>query len=173
MESQFLERSDVKELIVGFQQAWGLGPEDLINFQLQRVKAAVTIGADGRPHAARTNAVGGGQGIHRDGVECLSVTCLERENVRGGASELFLDIEGEERILAHELEIGERLHLRDLDLFHRATDIKVIDPTRPGYRTIAILSGPTWHEACFPGTGRVIGAPGSHHGDSRNLRWSA
>jgi hypothetical protein len=173
MEARFLLRSDVKELIVGFQQAWCLGPEDLINFQLQRVEAAVTIGADGRPRARRTNAVGGGQGIHRDGVECLSVTCLERENVSGGASELFLDIDGKEKILSHELKIGERLHHRDLDMFHRATDIEVIDSTRPGFRTIAIISGPLWDQACIPGTDRVLGPPRSHNSHVGRLCRSA
>jgi hypothetical protein len=79
------------------------------------------------------------EGMHRDGVAFVLVTLIGRSNVAGGVTAIRVDgREGEASFtLEHPLDT---VLLDDTRVWHGVTPISPLDPARPGYRDVLVLT---------------------------------
>mmetsp|Transcript_97482 Transcript_97482/g.179134 ORF Transcript_97482/g.179134 Transcript_97482/m.179134 type:complete len:463 (+) Transcript_97482:111-1499(+) len=134
-EQSFLDRPDTLAFIKDFAAFWKVDSNDVILFQMQRVRADVD--AAGEPTV---------EGIHRDGIQALSVTCVNRVNVVGGESVIYEDLAGERQVLRTMLQPGNSLYMQDMFLYHYVSPIRSADGVNPGYRDIIIMTTPSQHQ---------------------------
>mmetsp|Transcript_18748 Transcript_18748/g.34938 ORF Transcript_18748/g.34938 Transcript_18748/m.34938 type:complete len:463 (+) Transcript_18748:89-1477(+) len=133
-EQSFMDRPDTIAYIKDFAAFWKIDANDVILFQMQRVRADVD--AAGEPTV---------EGIHRDGIQALSVTCVNRVNVVGGESVIYEDLAGERQVLRTMLQPGNSLYMQDMFLYHYVSPIRSADGVNPGYRDIIIMTTPSQH----------------------------
>lgn len=107
---------------------------------------------EGEFHQFRIEALAGeaGQptpeGMHRDGVDWVLVMLVDRRNVEAGTTHL-VDEAG--RLDSFTLSIpGEAVLLDDRRIRHGVTAIHALDPERPAYRDVLVV---TWRAAPDPG----------------------
>lgn len=84
------------------------------------------------------------EGPHRDGHHITSITVWQRQNIKGGESQLY-QIGSDEPFFEHELQPGECLVLRDGDMVHGANDIAAAS-AEGGWRDIWVVSINPWSE---------------------------
>lgn len=91
-----------------------------------------------------------GDGIHCDGVDVCMLSVLRRENVRGTRSAAFQDPEGTKPLFTPRvLKPGECMFWRDNRVYHYVEPARLVDETKPGYRTVLVMG--------YPGIHQVIG----------------
>lgn len=134
-EQSFLDRPDTMAFIKDFAAFWKVDANDVILFQMQRVRADVDVA--GEPTV---------EGVHRDGIQALAVTCVNRVNVVGGESIVYEDQAGKHPVLRTMLEPGNSLYMQDMFLYHYVSPIKSADGINPGYRDIIIMTTPCQHQ---------------------------
>jgi len=79
------------------------------------------------------------EGVHRDGYDCISMVGISRHNVTGGHLLVYADKEGD-HFLSIPLDAGQVVTLDDSKLWHNASPIQPIDPTKVGYIDAFILT---------------------------------
>ena len=80
-----------------------------------------------------------GQGIHRDGMQAVTVLCISRENYEGAESELYEDHAGTRHIDSITLQPGNSMYFVDTEIFHNVTCIKPIDATKLMQCSVLVL----------------------------------
>ena len=91
-----------------------------------------------------------GDGIHCDGVDVCMLSVLRRENVKGTRSAAFLDPEGTQPLFTPRvLQPGECMFWRDNRVYHYVEPARLVDKSKPGYRTVLVMG--------YPGIHQVIG----------------
>jgi hypothetical protein len=125
----------VAPLILGFARANGIGPDDELLVQLQRIRA--TAGDDGRTGKPAE------EGLHRDGVNRLAMVVVHRHNIVGGATVLTRRMSFESIVRAAELQDGQGFTFDDTSLFHYTSEIVAEDPSEPAFRDVVLLTTPT------------------------------
>ncbi len=86
------------------------------------------------------------EGWHQDNISVLGLFLVNRVNVAGGISMLAGDRRGEKLVFAQTLAVGDLLLVDDTALWHNTTPIARIDPTKPAYRDIVIMTWPSCRE---------------------------
>ena len=76
---------------------------------------------------------------HQDGFKFVGLFALERDNVRGAKNFLATEKNGTP-FFDEFLQVGDCLIFNDAELWHWVTDLEVTDSSRPGYRSMLILS---------------------------------
>ena len=98
--------------------------------EMHQFRIEARAGEDGQPTP---------EGLHRDGVDWVLVLMVRRENVSGGVSTVS---DGERRpldsrVLAEPLEAS---LLDDRRLFHGVSAITPLDPSRPAFRDVLVVT---------------------------------
>lgn len=90
---------------------------------------------------AALNSVGNPapEGIHRDGVDLVGIFSIQRRNVDGAETHLYVDKE-EDPVISKVLNPGELLVFRDDQYFHYTTPIRAI--AEQGVRDVFVLTCP-------------------------------
>jgi hypothetical protein len=112
-----------------------LGRQHEILVQAQRITAS--SGDDGNTGYPVV------EGWHQDNISVLGIFLVNRVNVAGGISMLARDRRGEDLAFAQTLSMGDLLLVDDTAFWHNTTPIARIDPARPAYRDIVIMTWPS------------------------------
>jgi hypothetical protein len=86
------------------------------------------------------------EGWHQDNISVLGIFLVNRVNVAGGISMLARDCRGDDLAFAQTLGMGDLLLVDDTAYWHNTTPIARIDPSRPAYRDIVIMTWPSCRE---------------------------
>jgi hypothetical protein len=81
------------------------------------------------------------EGIHRDGCEFVGIFSVNRENIEGGETHLYV-AKKEKPVFNKVLKPGELLLVNDRDYFHFTTPIKPMIPAK-GTRDVFVLTAPS------------------------------
>jgi hypothetical protein len=81
------------------------------------------------------------EGIHRDGCDFVGIFSVDRENIQGGETHLYV-AKREKPVLKKVLHPGELLLVNDHDFFHFTTPIKPLLETE-GTRDVFVLTSPS------------------------------
>ena len=74
------------------------------------------------------------EGIHQDGFDKIAIISINRTNISGGQANVYRQKHDSGRpIVSSFLQDGEMLTINDKELWHWASDIRVVDPTKDGY----------------------------------------
>jgi hypothetical protein len=118
-----------------FAACGSLSGRDEILVQAQRITASSgDDGSTGFPVV---------EGWHRDNTSVLGIFLVNRVNVSGGISMLARDCAGAHLAFARTLDIGDLLLVDDRCLWHNTTPIAKVDPRKPAYRDVVILTWPS------------------------------
>ena len=79
------------------------------------------------------------EGVHRDGYDCISMAGISRHNVTGGHLLVYANKDGE-YFLSVPLNAGQVITLDDSKLWHNASPIQPVDPSKLGYIDAFILT---------------------------------
>lgn len=80
------------------------------------------------------------EGVHRDGMDYIGITCIRRKNVKGGNTALYYEIENEPPFIEMELGEGFCVLLNDEQVYHYVSDIQSKDNESEGVRDVLILA---------------------------------
>jgi hypothetical protein len=83
------------------------------------------------------------EGWHQDNISVLGIFLVNRVNVAGGISMLARDCRGEDLAFAQTLSMGDLLLVDDTAVWHNTTPIARVDPSRPAFRDVVILTWPS------------------------------
>lgn len=81
------------------------------------------------------------EGIHRDGTDFIGIFSVNRENIQGGETHLYLD-KKEKPVFKKILHPGELLLVNDRQFFHFTTPIKPTSDNQ-GVRDVFVLTSPS------------------------------
>lgn len=79
------------------------------------------------------------EGIHQDGYSYVGILCVNRVNVDGGETGLYDNVAGN-RVYNKILNAGEFVMFNDRKMFHYVSNIKPIDPSKPAYRDVMVIT---------------------------------
>tara|TARA_R100000808_G_C2135435_1_gene143834 strand:- start:616 stop:1278 length:663 start_codon:yes stop_codon:yes gene_type:complete len=79
------------------------------------------------------------EGVHRDGYDFIAIVGVDRHNISGGNAQVHKTYGGKP-IFDCPLSVGEILMINDRELWHNATDIYRLDPSKDGYMDAFILT---------------------------------
>ncbi|MGF1489471.1 MAG: 2OG-Fe dioxygenase family protein [Prochloraceae cyanobacterium] len=81
------------------------------------------------------------EGIHRDGCDYIAIVSIDRENIKGGETHLYLNKQ-EKPIFKKVLNPGELLLLNDREHFHFTTPVKPV-ADGVGKRDVFVITSPS------------------------------
>ena len=81
------------------------------------------------------------EGIHRDGTDFIGIFSVNRENIQGGETHLYIE-KKEKPVFKKILHPGELLLVNDRQFFHFTTTIKPISDNQ-GVRDVFVLTCPS------------------------------
>jgi hypothetical protein len=81
------------------------------------------------------------EGIHRDGTDFIGIFAVDRQNIQGGETHLYM-ARKEKPVFNKILHPGELLLVNDHELFHFTTPIKPIVDA-PGSRDVFVITSPS------------------------------
>jgi hypothetical protein len=81
------------------------------------------------------------EGIHRDGCEFVGIFSVDRDNVEGAETQLYV-AKKENPVFNKVLKPGELLLVNDREFFHYTTPIKPVNPAQ-GTRDVFVLTAPS------------------------------
>jgi hypothetical protein len=106
------------------------GPRDW-HIEVHQFRIAARIGEEGRPTQ---------EGVHRDGVDYVLVLLIERHNVASGTTTIHR-LDGRELGAFTLTTPLDAALLDDSKVAHGVTPIEPVDPARPAYRDVLVV---TW-----------------------------
>jgi len=79
------------------------------------------------------------EGIHRDGADFILIMVLIRENITGGVNHIYDDAK---RLIFGSVltEVGDAVLLDDRKVWHGVSEVFPIDPSKPAYRDVLVLT---------------------------------
>ena len=108
------------------------GPQDW-HVELHQFRIEARSGEAGRPTP---------EGVHRDGVDYVLVLLIDRQNIASGTTTVHR-LSGEELGAFTLTEPLDAALLDDSKVAHGVTPIEPVDPTRPAYRDVLVV---TWRQ---------------------------
>lgn len=77
------------------------------------------------------------EGIHKDGFDFIAITCVKRQDIMGGHTELYTN-PNEKPIFSKILEEGQMLFIDDQNLFHYTTPVQPHE--QDGHRDVFVVT---------------------------------
>ena len=115
------------------------GPRDW-HVEVHQFRIAARAGEEGRPTP---------EGIHRDGVDYVLVLLVDRQNIASGTTTVHR-LDGDE-LGAFTLTLPlDAAWLDDSRVAHGVTPIEPVDPSRPAYRDVLVVTWRTAGERLLP-----------------------
>jgi hypothetical protein len=119
-----------KNLVLAFSDSCKLHPEAEIGVHQIRITCSPDNSGNPAP-----------EGIHRDGTNFIGIFSVDRENVQGGETHLYINRK-ENPVFSKVLNPGELLLVNDHEFLHFTTPIKPIVEAK-GIRDVFVLTSPS------------------------------
>lgn len=118
------------EIIRWATEQFSRSPAELWRIQAHQFRIIARPQQSGRPTP---------EGVHKDGAEFILIMLMDRHNVQGGTSQVYDNTmqplcEGELK------QRGDLMLVNDHAVYHGVTEITPIDPTRPAWRDVLVLT---------------------------------
>ena len=130
IENSLLVLDEFKKLILEFSNYCKLKPE--VSIGVHQIRTICSPDSFGNPAP---------EGIHRDGCDFVGIFSVDRQNIRGGETHLYLN-KKEKPVFKKVLNPGELLLLNDGDYFHFTTPVKPV-ANGQGKRDVFVLTSPS------------------------------
>lgn len=130
IDDALTQLDDFKKLVFAFIDACKLHPESEIG--VHQIRTTCSLNNFGNPAP---------EGIHRDGTDFIGIFCVNRENIQGGETHLYVE-KKEKPVFKKILNPGELLLVNDREFFHFTTPIKPTSDAQ-GVRDVFVLTCPS------------------------------
>lgn len=130
LDDALIELEEFKKLLLEFSDYCKLNPG--VEIGVHQIRISCSPDSYGNPAP---------EGIHRDGCEFIAIFSVDRENVEGGETHLYV-ARKEKPVFNKILYPGELLLLNDREFFHFTTPIKPQSPGQ-GTRDVFVLTSPS------------------------------
>lgn len=130
LDDALIELDIFKNLVLAFSDSCKLHPEAEIG--VHQIRITCSLDNSGNPAP---------EGIHRDGTNFIGIFSVDRENVQGGETHLYVNRK-ENPVFNKVLNPGELLLVNDHEFFHFTTPIKPIVEAK-GIRDVFVLTSPS------------------------------
>lgn len=130
LDNALIELDIFKNLVLAFSDSCKLHPEAEIG--VHQIRITCSLDNSGNPAP---------EGIHRDGTNFIGIFSVDRENVQGGETHLYVNRK-ENPVFSKVLNPGELLLVNDHEFLHFTTPIKPIVEER-GTRDVFVLTSPS------------------------------
>jgi hypothetical protein len=131
LSPEFVRSAAVRQVVLLFARRAELSPSQEILLQAQRIRCL-----------GNAEALPSVEGWHQDGTRTVGVVVVSRTNVIGGVSKLSTD-GGQTTVHSSTLQPGQMILFDDQRFWHCATPVEPVDPNRPSYRDVLLLSWPS------------------------------
>ena len=130
LEDALIKLEEFQKLVLAFTDSCKLHPEAEIGVHQIRITCSPTNFGNPAP-----------EGIHRDGTDFIGIIAIDRENIQGGETHLYLARE-EKPVFSKVLNPGEIVLVNDHEFRHYTTPIK---PTseQVGTRDVFVMTSPS------------------------------
>jgi hypothetical protein len=130
IDDALIELDIFKTVVFAFIDACKLHPEAEIG--VHQIRTTCSSSNSGNPAP---------EGIHRDGTDFIGIVSVNRENIQGGETHLYIE-KKEKPVFKKILHPGELLLVNDREFFHFTTPIKPISDAQ-GVRDVFVLTCPS------------------------------
>lgn len=130
IDDALTQLDDFKKLVFAFIDACKLHPESEIG--VHQIRTTCSVNNFGNPAP---------EGIHRDGTDFIGIFSVNRENIQGGETHLYVE-KKEKPVFKKILNPGELLLVNDREFFHFTTPIKPTSDAQ-GVRDVFVLTCPS------------------------------
>lgn len=130
IDGGLVELDGFKKVVFAFIDACKLHPESEIG--VHQIRTTCSLNNFGNPAP---------EGIHRDGTDFIGIFSVNRENIQGGETHLYV-AKKEKPVFKKILNPGELLLVNDREFFHFTTPIKPISDAQ-GVRDVFVLTCPS------------------------------
>lgn len=130
IDDELIKLDIFKQVIFAFVDACKLHPEAEIG--VHQIRTTCSPNNYGNPAP---------EGIHRDGTDFIGIFSVNRENIQGGETHLYLN-KKEKPVFKKILHPGDLLLVNDRKFFHFTTPIKPTSETQ-GVRDVFVLTSPS------------------------------
>ena len=130
IDDALVELDSFKKIVFAFMDACKLHPEAEIG--VHQIRTTCSLNNFGNPAP---------EGIHRDGTDFIGIFSVNRENIQGGETHLYV-AKKEKPVFKKILNPGELLLVNDREFFHFTTPIKPISDAQ-GVRDVFVLTCPS------------------------------
>jgi hypothetical protein len=130
LEDALIELDEFKKMILAFSDSCKLHPEAEIG--IHQIRTTCSPMNFGNPAP---------EGIHRDGTDFIGIFSIDRDNIQGGQTHLYME-KKDKPVFRKVLNPGELLLVNDHEFFHFTTPIKPIY-NAAGTRDVFVLTSPS------------------------------
>ncbi len=130
LDDALIELDIFKNLVLAFSDSCKLHPEAEIG--VHQIRITCSLDNSGNPAP---------EGIHRDGTNFIGIFSVDRENVQGGETHLYVNRK-EHPVFSKVLNPGELLLVNDHEFFHFTTSIEPLVEAK-GIRDVFVLTSPS------------------------------
>ncbi|MGQ4645975.1 2OG-Fe dioxygenase family protein [Lyngbya aestuarii] len=130
LEDALIEHETFQHLVLAFSDSCKLHPETEIG--VHQIRTTCSPQNYGNPAP---------EGIHRDGTDFIGIFSVDRDNIQGGETHLYI-AKREKPVFSKILHPGELLLVNDHEFFHFTTPIKPIAESS-GTRDVFVLTSPS------------------------------
>lgn len=130
IDDRLVSLDSFKKMVLAFSDSCKLHPEAEIGIHQIRTTCSPTNYGNPAP-----------EGIHRDGTDFIGIFAVDRENVQGGETHLYM-ARKEKPVFSKILNPGELLLVNDHQFLHFTTPIKPIADVQ-GTRDVFVLTSPS------------------------------
>jgi hypothetical protein len=130
LDDALVELDEFKKMILAFSDSCKLHPEAEIGIHQIRTTCSPTNFGNPAP-----------EGIHRDGTDFIGIFAIDRDNIQGGQTHLYMEKKAKP-VFRKVLNPGELLLVNDHEFFHFTTPIKPISNAL-GTRDVFVLTSPS------------------------------
>ena len=130
IDDALTQLDDFKKLVFAFIDACKLHPEAEIG--VHQIRTTCSLNNFGNPAP---------EGIHRDGTDFIGILSVNRENIQGAETHLYVE-KKEKPVFKKILNPGELLLVNDREFFHFTTPIKPTSDVQ-GVRDVFVLTCPS------------------------------
>lgn len=120
----------LKEIVSWATGQFSRSPAELWRIQAHQFRILAAPDQSGRPTP---------EGIHKDGAEFILIMLMDRQNVQGGVSRVY-DNDMNPLFAGTLEECGDLMLVNDRAVYHGVTEITPLDPTRPAWRDVLVLT---------------------------------
>lgn len=130
IDEELIKLNEFKKLVLAFSDSCKLHPEAEIGVHQIRTTCSATNFGNPAP-----------EGIHRDGTDFIGIFSIDRENIQGGETHLYLG-KKTKPVFSKVLNPGEMVLVNDHEFLHYTTPIK---PTsdQEGTRDVFVMTSPS------------------------------
>ncbi len=130
IDEKMTQMNEFKKLVLEFSNYCKLAPE--VEIGVHQIRTTCSPKNFGNPAP---------EGIHQDGCDFIGIFAVDRENIQGGETHLYIG-KKEKPVFQKVLHPGELLLVNDHDYFHFTTPIKPILEAE-GTRDVFVLTSPS------------------------------